>query len=399
MTIPHFSKSIGRSPSRRCCFVLIPLVLCCFALIQNTQAALPPPAPDGGYPGGNTAEGDNALFNVSTGVGINNTAVGANALRDDTTGAYNVAVGSGALANNTTGNFNMAIGAGALLNNTANFNLAIGYRVGFMNTTGNHLTGIGAAAMRNNTTAGFNTAIGADALRENTTSGLNVAVGDSALTLFNGGVDAGNTALGSIALTALTSGIQNTAVGRRALESLAAGNNNTAVGWRSGDSAATGDSGVFIGSDAGFNVTTGSNIIAIGAFQTGIDNPLGQLNNSCYIANIAGQPISAVNFVGVVGVDSSGKLGTFSVDANGNRVPLSSLQGNPQAVPESQFPQTKQEAMLNRKVEKLQAAVTQQQQEIGSLKAQLKEQAAQIQKVSAQVEMSKSAAKVVNNNE
>ena len=39
-----------------------------------------------------------------------------------------------------------------------------------------------------------------------------------------------NTALGSIALTALTEGFQNTAVGRRALEFLTAGNNNVAVG-------------------------------------------------------------------------------------------------------------------------------------------------------------------------
>src|ERR1700757_4544600 len=100
---------------------LVALALLGFALVQNTQAALPPP-PDGGYPGGNTAEGDDALLHVNTAIGINNTAVGANALRDDTAGYYNVAVGSGALANNTTGNFNMAIGAEALTNNNANFN-------------------------------------------------------------------------------------------------------------------------------------------------------------------------------------------------------------------------------------------------------------------------------------
>ena len=128
MTIPHFSKSIGRSLAGRRCFVLIPLALCCLALVQNTPAALPSPPPDGGYPGGNTAEGDNALSNVNTAVGINNTAVGSNALRDNTTGAYNVAVGSGALASNTAGSFNMAIGAGALLNSTANFNRQSSHR-------------------------------------------------------------------------------------------------------------------------------------------------------------------------------------------------------------------------------------------------------------------------------
>ena len=149
-----------------------------FTHSESTPAA---PSPDGGYPGGNTAEGVNALHDVNTAVGINNTAVGANALTHDTTGNYNVAVGSGALQSNTTGNFNMAVGTEALRDNNANFNLAIGFRVLFMNTTGAHLTGIGAAALRNNTTANDNTAIGADALRENIIGEENTAIGAFAL--------------------------------------------------------------------------------------------------------------------------------------------------------------------------------------------------------------------------
>jgi len=39
---------------------LIPLVLACFALSPRAQAVTP--APDGGYPGFNTAEGFNALL-------------------------------------------------------------------------------------------------------------------------------------------------------------------------------------------------------------------------------------------------------------------------------------------------------------------------------------------------
>src|SRR4029077_7838226 len=121
--------------------LLMTLTLVCFVLSPTAKALLPPPAPDGGYPGGHTAEGINALLNLTS--GINNTAVGANALHDNTTGGYNVGIGSRALASNITGNFNMAIGTEALTNNSANYNLAIGFRVGFNNTTGHHLTGIG----------------------------------------------------------------------------------------------------------------------------------------------------------------------------------------------------------------------------------------------------------------
>src|SRR6266581_6233115 len=95
---------------RKLIHILIGIV--CIGLLPKVQAVTP--APDGGYPGGNTAEGTNALKDVNTAVGINNTAVGANALTHDTTGQYNVAVGSRALGNNTTGQQNMAIGAEAL---------------------------------------------------------------------------------------------------------------------------------------------------------------------------------------------------------------------------------------------------------------------------------------------
>ena len=104
-----------------------------------------------------------------------------------------------------------------------------------------------------------------------------------------------------------------------------------------------------------------------------------------------------MDFVGPVGVDSHGKLGTMLVDANGNKVSISSLlgiqpQSVPQSVPKRQAPATKDahQAMLNRKVEALEATVAQ-------LTAQLKEQAAQIQKVSAQLEVSKPAPQVVVN--
>ena len=90
----------------------VPIIfaLVCFALVQNTQAVDPPP--DGGYGppdygAGNTAEGQDALFSL-------------------TSGAVNTATGFLSLYNNTTGNFNTAIGAGALFNNNADQNTATG---------------------------------------------------------------------------------------------------------------------------------------------------------------------------------------------------------------------------------------------------------------------------------
>jgi hypothetical protein len=67
------------------------------------------PAPDGGYGNANTAEGDDALFSLTT--GTNNTAIGFDALLSNTTGESNTATGVGALFSNTTSNDNTANGA------------------------------------------------------------------------------------------------------------------------------------------------------------------------------------------------------------------------------------------------------------------------------------------------
>src|SRR5258707_10753349 len=75
MTSLHLRKSINRSPVRLA-FLLIPFVFVCFGLSPSVRAVVP--APDGGYPGGNTAEGDNALFSLTT--GASNTGIGFAAL-------------------------------------------------------------------------------------------------------------------------------------------------------------------------------------------------------------------------------------------------------------------------------------------------------------------------------
>jgi Chaperone of endosialidase len=227
-----------------------------------------------------------------------------------------VALGSGTLTSNTTGNFNMAIGAEALRDNNANFNVAVGFRVGFMNTTGNHLTGIGAGALRNNTTGGFNTAIGADALRENTTAGDNTAIGADALSKNTRGE--ANTAIGELALFRNIDGNTNTAIGYTALLNNVSGDNNTAVGETAlysditgsqntaiGDRAlfaATGNNNTALGSVAGGAVTTASNVICIGHSGANV-------SNSCFIGNVAGVDQGAPSAAVFINT-TTGQLGT-----------------------------------------------------------------------------------------
>src|SRR5437667_350367 len=109
---------MNRSPLRA--FLLIPFLLACFALSPTARAVTP--APDGGYPNANTAEGDNALFSLDTSQGFDNTAIGFDALFSLTTGPYNTANGSVALQSNTTGSNNIALGFQAGLNLTTGGN-------------------------------------------------------------------------------------------------------------------------------------------------------------------------------------------------------------------------------------------------------------------------------------
>src|SRR5436309_4216063 len=90
-------------------FTTILLALGFLALSPIAQAVVP--APDGGYPGGNTAEGTSALLSRTT--GMYNTAVGIYSLLSVTDGQFCTGVGAGTLLSNT-GNQNTATGAGAL---------------------------------------------------------------------------------------------------------------------------------------------------------------------------------------------------------------------------------------------------------------------------------------------
>ena len=140
VSIPLGRNSIGRPPLRRG-FLLVPfaILLAWFAL---SPARAVTPAPDGAYPGANTAEGTDALFSLTTGRA--NTAIGFDALFRNATGNNNTATGVDGLFSNTTGSANTAAGFNALLNNTTgNNNIAMGVAAGQNLTTGNNNIDIG----------------------------------------------------------------------------------------------------------------------------------------------------------------------------------------------------------------------------------------------------------------
>jgi len=312
----------------------IAFALVCFALLPAAQAVVPPP--DGGYPNFTTAEGDHALQALTLGVG--NTAIGTFSSFSVTTGSFNTAVGALALDLNTADS-NTATGAAALLfNTTGTENTANGTAALEFNDTGSQNTANGAFALFSNTTAtgntanGFqalyhntadgNTANGFQALFSNTTGFANTATGYQALflnTTIGIFIGSNNTANGNQALLHNTTGEANTATGGSALVSNTIGGNNTATGasalvnntigfsnTATGVSAllnnTQGNHNIALGVEAGTGVSTADNVIAIGATGANVDD-------SCYIGSIFGQPIDPITAT-VVAVDTNGKLGT-----------------------------------------------------------------------------------------
>ncbi len=226
----------------------------------------------------NTANGSYALSSNMT--GWSNAAVGAYSLQNNTTGSYNIAVGDSALYRNTTGVWNVAVGGGALVDNT----------------TGWSNTGVGGDALSANTTGLENTAMGAAALESNTTGSGNVAVGAGALSYRTGAshqLQGANTAVGYYALgytgaewgTGL-GGDGNTAMGDRAMEYNVDGSFNCAFGLLalSADGGETDSSAnTAIGNRAGYGLTTGIGNVYIGEQEMARDPAE---NYHTYIHNI-----------------------------------------------------------------------------------------------------------------
>ena len=392
--------------------IIIVAKLGCFGISPTAQAVVPPP--DGGYPGGNTAEGQAALASL-------------------TAGTFNTAIGFASLRSITAGQFCTAVGAGTLLANTGDGNTATGTGALSSNADGINNTANGAFALFSDTQGGFNTANGYLALFSNNGGNDNTASGFQAL--FSNTLGGGNTAMGEFALFSNTEGGFNTAIGEDALVNLTTGTGNIALGAEAGANLTTGDSNIDIGN---LGVAGESNTIRIG--DVGVQG-------ATFIAGISGQNATGGD---AVFVTSTGKLGTITapssarfkndikpmekasevilalkpvtfrykkdIDAKG--IPQFGLVAeevekvNPDLVKrdrDGKLQTVRYDAvntmLLNeflkehRKVESLEKAMAEQQKENAAMRAMLKEQAAQIQKVSAQLELSKAAPQTVVNNQ
>ena len=92
--IPFMRICLGRWPwQRTLALVAVGCAIVSTGLSPSAHAVTP--APGGGYPGDNNAEGDDALFSLTTvnGDGVRNTAIGFQALYSNTIGSNNTAVG------------------------------------------------------------------------------------------------------------------------------------------------------------------------------------------------------------------------------------------------------------------------------------------------------------------
>ena len=377
-------------------------MLSCFGLSPKILAVVP--APDGGYPGNNTAEGTNAVFSLTS--GIDNTALGFEALFRNTTGNFNTAEGFGALFNNTSGTQNTATGVNALISNTTgSFNTANGVNTLFRNTTGFQNAATGVQALFSNTTGFHNTAAGFQALLSNTTGNHNTADGDNALV---------HDTIGSL----------NTAIGAHALDQNITGSSNVALGFQAGFNI-TGNGNVCVGENivgvAGeSNVTRigniGSTAQANGVFVTvGAGGKLGfQVSSRRYKDDIkpmdrASEALFALKPVSfrykqeidparspdfgliaedvatvnpdLVARDEEGKIVTVRYQAV-NAMLLNEFLKEHHTVQELKSTVTKQQATILQQKKDFQEIASQQQRQIEALTAGL-------QKVSAQVEMNR----------
>src|SRR6266542_846931 len=420
--------------SRKIMFTTILSALVCFGLCQQVQSATDTPDP-GAKPLSNTADGTNALLSLTS--GLYNSAFGFDSLLSASNTSFNTGVGAGTLILNNgdptagEGVQNTAVGAGALLSNTTGgSNTAVGAFALFSNVDGGGHTAVGIGALEHNNASGFlasNTAVGVSALVTSTSGGANVAVGEGALLSSDTG--SANTAIGALAGVSYSADeSSNICIGAGTTGS--AGDDNTI---RIGDNLPSGGIGVLDGGPAanfivignGLNTTTGASTCNIGGIfnqtppagsHTVMVGPNNQLADATLSSRRFKKDIAPIDKIseGILALrpvtfhwktDNTNEPEFGLVAEEVAEVNLDWITRNPQGEISGVRYETIPILLLNeflkehRKVQNLEVTVAQQQKGMEVLTAQLKEQAAQIQKVSAQLEVGKPATKVALGNQ
>jgi uncharacterized coiled-coil protein SlyX len=365
---------------------LIPLALAWLALSPTARAVDPPP--DGGYPNENTAEGEDALFRLTT--GIHNTACGYEALYSNTSGRNNTGLGWEALKDNTVGYRNTATGCDSLTNNRTGFNNA----------------GHGSGALRLNTSGRNNTSNGADALDSNTTGNNNTASGQNALSLNTTG--SGNIALGISAGANLTTGDNNIEIGNPGI----AGEANTIRLGSVGTQTATfvaGISGTTVAGGVGVIIDNNGKlgtVVSSARFKEAI-KPMDKASEAILALKpvtfrykhdldpdsipqfgLVTEDVERVN-PDLVARDADGKAYTVRYEAV-NAMLLNEFLKEHAKVEQQATTIAQQRKDFQASITKLEATAARQQKQIEALTAT-------VQKVSAQIKASKPAAQVVSN--
>jgi hypothetical protein len=397
----------------------------------------------------NTALGWRSLYSATD--ASFNTGIGAGALVLNT-GDSNTAVGAAALLLNSIGTQSVAVGGAALVFNNADDNTAVGFEALNSNVAAVTNVAVGTFAGQNNDSSGngtadFNTAVGGFALRDNVNGTRNTAVGAGALEPMLGGND--NTAVGELAGSNYTGTESNNVCIGSGTEGTAGESNAIRIGDASTsggiDVVTNGPLANAIAIGSGLSTQGISILTLLGFGSVSIANGLQTTNgaSTCFVGGIFNQTPVAGSHAVVVGPNnqladatlssrrfkkdiapidklSEGILAlkpvTFHWKSDNTNEPefglvaeevaevnLDWITRNPQGEVTGVRYETIPVLLLNeflkehKKVEEQQASISHLKSEMQTMVAQLKEQAAQIQKVSAQLEVSKTAPQVVAN--
>ena len=371
--------------SLRLVFLFTPLAFVCFGLSPVVRAVSP--APDGFYPGSNTAEGQDALFHFTNG-GFN-TAIGSHALYADTTASSNTAVGSFVMALHSSGNQNVTVGQGALANNSGSGNVAVGFKA---------LRGGGMpdAPVNNQTAVDFNEALGYEALFYQIGSQYNSGFGWRAL--FNNRTGGSNTAMGHEAGYNVT-GNGNVDIGA-GVEGVVGENNTTRI--RNIGTTPL-NTGRFVHVDAngklGYVVSSerykddikpmDKTSEALFALKPVTFRYKGDIDPShAKMFGLIAEEVAEVN-PDLVVRNAKGEVDTIRFDSL-NAMLLNELLKENRKL-------QRIEVIAAQQKKDFEATIAQREKQIKSLTASLRDQATQIQKVCARLEASKPAPQVVNN--